>query len=126
MSCAYTQENLLQEAYDKLNSVIALGQGLIIDEIYILHAHLCIKLHSTTISLYSQALLDYNYLIQQHPEDMNFVNFFSFLKNLIFIILYIYILNINRYYNVEQYIVYYKNMIVQLLILIIFYIINHH
>lgn len=73
LASALTSQNQYQQAYDVLNAVLALGKGTILDEIYVLHAQLCIKLHSNTTSLWPQAVIDYNYLIEQHPEDMNFV-----------------------------------------------------
>jgi len=73
LAASLTTQNEYQRAYDVLNRVLALGRGHILDEVYVLHAQLCIKLHSNTVSLWPQAVNDYDYLIAQHPEDMNFV-----------------------------------------------------
>lgn len=73
LSCSYTQLKQYQFAFDQLNTVLALNSDQIMHEIYLLHAHLCIKLHSNTVSLFPQAVLDFDYLIQHHPEDMNYV-----------------------------------------------------
>jgi tetratricopeptide (TPR) repeat protein len=73
LAASYSCLHEYQNAYDVLNKVLALGKGRVLDEIYVLHAQLCIKLHSNTVSLWPQAVNDYDYLIGEHPEDMNFV-----------------------------------------------------
>lgn len=74
LASALTIQGHLQESYDQLNAALALGQGRIPDGIYLLHAHMCARLHSNTVSLLPQAISDFDYLIAQHPEDMNFVS----------------------------------------------------
>ena len=74
LALAYTMLKQYDSAFERLNMVLGLGIEPILDEIYVLHAHLCFRLHSNTKSLYSQAVSDYTYLIQQHPEDMNYVS----------------------------------------------------
>jgi len=73
LASSYSMLTLYEKAFDQLTITLSLGNDPIMDEIYILHAHLCFKLHSHTKSLYPQAIADYDYLIQKYPEDMNYV-----------------------------------------------------
>ena len=77
LAAAYAGLGRYQSAYDQLSAVLEDGaaQAPILDEIYLLHAQMCIKLHSDTVALYQEALKDYDYLVENHPEDMNIVCF---------------------------------------------------
>ena len=73
LASAYAQLREFEAGFELLNKVLALGQDPIMDDIYILHAHLCVKLHSDKKYLYDQAVRDFDYLIERSPEVMEYV-----------------------------------------------------
>lgn len=74
LATTYAITEKYQQAFEELKLILALGQEPIMDEAYLLHAHLCVKLHSNQVMLMDQAVLDFTHLIGVHPEDMNYVS----------------------------------------------------